>query len=139
MIDLFSGSGGIGIEALSRGADRAYFVEQNSEAAACITDNLKFTKMEDQAVLIKQDVYSALYGIHEKEVNIIFADPPYHEGHEEKLLAVFRELSYINTDTVIIVEADLQTDFDFAKSLGFKVTREKCYKTNKHVFLKKED
>lgn len=139
MIDLFAGSGGMGIEALSRGASRAYFVEQNAEAAACITDNLKFTRLADQAVLLKQDVYSALYGIHEKEVNIIFADPPYHEGHEEKLLSVLKEMGYVSADTLIIVEADLHTDFGFAGDLGFEVFREKCYKTNKHVFLKKAE
>ena len=54
-LDLFAGSGAIGIEALSRGAERAWFVEQNKAAADCIRQNLKFTKLEQQAVrLLRQ-------------------------------------------------------------------------------------
>ena len=136
-MDLFSGSGGIGIEALSRGAKRAYFVEQNNAAASCISDNLKFTRLMDQAVLLKQDVYSALYGISEKEADIIFADPPYHEGHEERLLQTLSELHFVTENTLIIIEADLKTELSFAEEFGFDIIREKKYKTNKHIFLRK--
>lgn len=66
-IDLCSGSGGIGIEAISRGARHAYFVENGREPAKCIAENLHFTKFEDRATLLKQDVVSALSSIHEKE------------------------------------------------------------------------
>ena len=53
-IDLFSGSGGIGIEALSRGANKAYFVENNQKAVACITENLEHTHLSDRAVVLRQ-------------------------------------------------------------------------------------
>lgn len=138
-LDLFSGSGGIGIEALSRGASKAYFVEQNKDACACIAENVKFTHMEKESVLLKQDVYSALYGIHESEVDVIFADPPYHEQHEEKLLAILSDMNYVTSNTLIIIEADLHTDFVFASKYGFHVFKEKKYKTNKHLFIRKED
>ncbi len=136
-IDVFSGSGGIGIEALSRGASHAYFIEKAPEAASCIVDNLKFTKLTDDATLLKQDFESALMGIHEKEADIIFADPPYREGYEERLLAILSKMDYVTNDTMIIIEALLDTEFDFAEEYGFEITREKCYKTNKHVFLRK--
>lgn len=136
-VDLFAGSGQIGIEALSRGAKKAYFVENGREAAACIADNVKFAKMTQEAVLLKQDVYAALYSIHEKEADIIFADPPYEGGHYEKLLSVLRDRSYVTEDTLLVCEADLGRDFGFAGEYGFHVEKEKCYKTNKHVFLKK--
>ena len=61
-VDLFAGSGGIGIEALSRGASHAYFVENAKEAAACIQENLTFTKFSDSATLLKQDVFAARKG-----------------------------------------------------------------------------
>lgn len=61
-VDLFSGSGGIGIEALSRGARKAYFVENNSKAIACITDNIEHTHLTDKSVVLKQDVFAALRG-----------------------------------------------------------------------------
>ena len=54
-VDVFSGSGGIGIEALSRGARKSYFIENDAKAAACIQENLSFTKLDDRAVLLKQD------------------------------------------------------------------------------------
>ena len=60
-LDLFSGSGAIGIEALSRGASHAVLVEQDSKAADCILENLQFTKLIDRAELQKCDVLTALH------------------------------------------------------------------------------
>ena len=137
-IDLFAGCGSIGIEALSRGASHAYFIDNDKEANTCIVENLHFTKMEEKATVLKQDALSALSGIHEKEADIIFADPPYEAGVEEALLSTLSRMSYVTPFTIIIIEADLSKTFEFASKYGFTVTREKCYKTNKHVFLKKE-
>lgn len=137
-VDLFAGSGQMGIEALSRGAKKAYFVENGREAFSCISDNVKFAKMTEEAVLLKQDVYTALYGIHEKEVGIVFADPPYEGGHYEKLLSVLRDRSFVTEDTLVVMESDLKRDFGFVEDYGFYVEKEKCYKTNKHVFLRRE-
>ncbi len=137
-VDLFAGSGGICIEAISRGADHAYFVENDKVAAACIQDNLSFTKFQDQATLLKQDVFSALFTIHEKEVDIIFLDPPYESGLEKELFSLLGRQPYITENTLLIMEAKLKTDFSFVKEAGFSVIREKNYKTNKHVFLKKD-
>lgn len=136
-IDLFSGSGGIGIEALSRGARHAYFVENQKNAIACIQENLKFTRLIDDATILKQDVLSALSGIHEKEADVIFMDPPYALSYERQVLEALSGMPYVTENTLIVVEALLDTDFSYADSLGFRITKEKCYKTNKHVFLKK--
>lgn len=137
-IDLFSGSGGIGIEALSRGARHAYFVDNNKEAFSCIQQNIGFTKMEQRATLLRQDVCGALALIHEKEADIIFMDPPYGEGYEEKVLAALADKAYVTDNTWIVIEAGLLEDFTFSASLGYEIIREKTYKTNKHVFLKKK-
>lgn len=134
-IDLCSGSGSIGIEAISRGARKCYFVENNKDAAKCITDNLHFTKFENRSVLLKQDVVSAISSIYEKEADIIFMDPPYQAGLEKPVLHALGQASYVTEDTLIIIEADLNHDFSWAEDTAFTVTREKCYKTNKHVFL----
>ena len=136
-IDLFSGSGGIGIEALSRGAKHAYFVENAKEAISCIQENLVFTKFTGRATLLKQDVLSALSMISEKEADIVFMDPPYELSIEESVFHALAEQKYITENTVIIVEAKLDRNFDFLNELGFEVTREKNYKTNKHVFCRK--
>lgn len=136
-IDLFSGCGGIGIEALSRGARHAYFVENQKNAITCIQENLKFTRLIDDATILKQDVLSALSGIHEKEADVIFMDPPYALSYERQVLEALQSMPYVTENTLIVVEALLDTDFSYADSLGFCITKEKCYKTNKHVFLKK--
>lgn len=136
-IDLFSGSGGIGIEALSRGAQHAYFVENEKDAISCIRENLVFTKFTDRATLLKQDVLSALSMIPEREADIIFMDPPYELSVEERVFQALAEQKYLTENTVVIVEARLDRNFDFLAELGFEVTREKNYKTNKHVFCRK--
>ncbi len=137
-VDMFSGSGGIGIEALSRGARKAYFVENAKEPLACIEANLSFIKLKNNAVVLKTDAVSSLHHIFEKEVDIIFMDPPYDMGHEKKILSCLKDMKFVTEDTIIIVEASLDTDFDYAAELGFEVYKEKRYKTNKHVFLRRE-
>ncbi len=136
-VDLFSGSGGIGIEALSRGARHAYFVENRKDAIACITDNLNFTRLSEQATLMKMDVLSALDSIHEKEVDVIFMDPPYEQSYEKQVLKVLKTKSYVTKDTLIVIEASLNTDFSYLEDMGYFIKKEKCYKTNKHIFCRK--
>ncbi len=136
-LDLFSGSGAIGIEAISRGAEKAYFIDNSPKALACIRQNLTFTKTANRAIVLKQDVCSALSGIREGKVNIVFMDPPYGCGYEKSVLSQLRESDYITKDTLIIVEADLKTDFSYLSELGFYIEKDKRYKTNRHVFLKR--
>lgn len=137
-LDLFSGSGQMGIEALSRGARRAYFVENGAKPFACIQQNVKFTRFEERAVMLRQDVLGALAAVHEKEVDIIFMDPPYGQGYEEKTLDMLKGMPYVTEETLIVVEAALDRDFSFVQELGYTVGKEKKYKTNKHVFIKKQ-
>ncbi|NLL76008.1 MAG: 16S rRNA (guanine(966)-N(2))-methyltransferase RsmD [Clostridiales bacterium] len=140
-LDLFSGSGGIGIEALSRGAKKVYFVENDKEAFACISQNVKHTGFDKKAVLLRQDVLSALSVISEKEADIIFMDPPYASGYEKEVLRALVDKPYLTENTLIVVEAALETDFSFLdgpENLGYKIWKTKKYKTNKHVFIIKE-
>ncbi|AOZ96401.1 16S rRNA (guanine(966)-N(2))-methyltransferase RsmD [Butyrivibrio hungatei DSM 14810] len=138
-IDLFAGSGGIGIEALSRGASRAYFIENAAKAYKCIMENLKTTHFEDVATVFKQDVVIALRNIHEKEADIIFIDPPYQAGLYERTLSQLSNMSYVTENTMIILESAVDMDFSFVSDYGFEVRREKEYKTNKHVFLYRKE
>lgn len=134
-IDLFSGSGGIGIEALSRGAKKAYFIENAANAYKCILENIKTTHFEDVSTVIKSDVVIGLRNIHEEEADIIFIDPPYHDDLYQRTLIQLAGMNYVTKNTMIIVEAPIDTDFSFVDDLGFEVRREKEYKTNKHVFI----
>lgn len=137
-LDLFSGSGGIGIEALSRGAKEAVFVENNPKAMACIKENLKFTRLASRAMTVTTDVMDALYRLEgDKIFDFIFMDPPYDRGLERKVLEYLSDSRLVYEDTVIIVEASRDTDFSYVDDLGLTVVREKVYKTNKHVFIEK--
>lgn len=135
-LDLFSGSGGIGIEALSRGAQKAYFVENDKKAIACIKENLAFTKLEDRASVLMADARTSIRMFPENTVfDCIFMDPPYNKGLEKEILSLLSDAKCIHQDTLIIVEASLQTEFDYLLELGYVVEKEKRYKTNKHLFL----
>lgn len=136
-VDLCAGSGQIGIEALSRGAKKVYFIENDAAAIKCIEENLKHTKLINDSVVLKQDAVTAMsYGIREK-ADVIFADPPYGMGTDAALLSAAVSSKAVTPDTIIIIEEKNDRDFSFAKDLGFDIIKEKVYKTNKHVFLRK--
>lgn len=139
-LDLFSGSGGIGIEALSRGAATAVFVENNSKACSCIRENLAFTKLQKNGKLLNMDVLQALHSLEgQPPFDIIFMDPPYSRGFEQKVLEYLSNSSLVDSQTLIIAEEELHEDFTYVGDLGFEIMRTKEYKTNKHVFLQKNN
>ena len=137
-LDLYSGSGGIGIEALSRGAREAVFVERNKVAASCIKDNLKKTCLEDKARLMHTDVMTALFNLEGHAVfDIVFMDPPYGQGYEKEVLSHLSGSKIIDDDSIIVVECLNGTDFDYLDAMGFDTVKTKKYKSNSHVFLKR--
>ena len=137
-LDLFSGSGAIAIEALSRGAAHAVLVEQNGKAAECIRENLIFTRTADRAEVYRCDVLTALRRLEgQKPFDIIFMDPPYHQELEHQVLASLADSSLADEYTVIGVEASLETDFSLLQGLGYHAYKYRKYKTNQHVFLQK--
>ena len=138
-LDAFAGSGAIGIEALSRGAERAVLVENNKDAYRVIKDNIHFTKFEDEAELVKSDVLTYCRRLSEVDFDIIFIDPPYGKGLERDLLMILNEKEFTNPDFTIIVEAKLDEDFSFIEDTKFRIYKTKNYKTNKHVFLCNSD
>ena len=133
-LDLFSGSGGIGIEAISRGAKESFFIENNKEAIKCIENNIKKTKTENKAHLIKGDVFTTIPSL-SGVFDIVFMDPPYGNEYEKKALKLLVDNKKVNEDTIIIVEADLKTDFSYLTEYGLKLDREKKYKTSRHLFI----
>ena len=135
--DLFSGSGAIGIEGLSRGAKRAVFVENNMNAVKCINDNVKFTKFTDESEVFRTDVLSFVRSRKTVDADIIFMDPTYGKGLERDVLAELSVKSFTNNDAIIIVEASLEEDFSYVYDLGFQIYKNKEYKNNKHVFMQK--
>ena len=139
-LDLFAGSGQIGLEAVSRGAKEAVFVESGKKAAACIQDNINFTKFNDQCRLLQMDVMAAIRSLEGKGAfQIIFMDPPYDHELEKQVMEALKDSHLADPDTLFIVEASLGTDFSWAAPMGYEIVRSKECKTNKHVFLRKRD
>lgn len=137
-LDLFAGSGGIGLEAVSRGAKKAVFVENSRKAAACIQDNINFTKFNSKCDLKCMDVLAALRTLERKYVfDIIFMDPPYHQELENSVLRYLKDSSILNEDTLIIVEEALDIDPETLTQDGYEIIKVKKYKTNQHIFLKR--
>ena len=136
-LDLFARSGGIGIEALSRGAKEAVFVENARNACGCIRENLTFTRLGEQATVMECDCLTAINRLSGKGVfDIIFMDPPYNKGLECDVLTHLKDTDLIDEYTKIIFEASLETDIHFVDELGYEAIKIKEYKTNKHIFVR---
>lgn len=135
-LDLFSGSGAIGIEALSRGAKHAVFVENNRKAINVIRENIHFTKFEDESDILLSDALSYVRGLVKVDFDVIFIDPPYHHELEKDVLLALARKTFSNPSVRIVVEACLEEDMDYLRSTPFVIEKVKAYKSNKHIFLR---
>lgn len=136
-LDLFAGSGQIGLEAVSRGAQKAVFVENSKKAAACIEENIQFTKLTERCTLLVKDVAAAISWMEGKETfDIVFLDPPYGKDLEKKTLQALAESSLLAEDAKIILETSVKTEISWMEEMGYEITKEKVYKTNRHIFLR---
>lgn len=137
-LDLFSGSGGIGIEALSRGAKEAVFVEKSKESLRCIEYNIEHTHLGDNAEILPMDVLNGIRNLSRrcKYFDLVFMDPPYEHNMELTVLEALDGSEIIDEKSLIIIETSLHTDEEQFNNYNFSVVRVKKYKTNQHVFLK---
>ena len=140
-LDLYAGSGQIGIEALSRGAEFAAFVEKSDEAVKCIKANIDKTKFADKSMILKLEDLSGIrtLELEKKRFDIVFLDPPYNQGLEQGILTALVGSAILNDEVIIIVEASKNTDFSFVDYLGLKIVKDKIYKNNRHLFLRKNN
>ncbi len=138
-LDLFSGYGSIGIEALSRGAKECIFVDDFNECKEVIETNLKFTKLFDKAKIYKKNVFDAILilGKENKKFDIIFMDPPYNEGLAEPALKAIVDNSILEESGYIIVESSSR--LPIPKVPNLKILRKKDYKTTIMTFFGLED
>lgn len=124
VLDLFAGTGQLGIEALSRGANRAVFIDAREDACKIIRENIRRTKFENQARVIRSDYLEYLRRCKEK-FDIILLDPPYAEVFLENALKSITEIDILQSGGIIITERplgkDLLCDFDgFTRSRDYK-------------------
>ena len=127
VLDLFGGTGQLGIEALSRDAKSAVFVDAREDACKIIRENLSRTKLEGQAKVVRSDYLDYLRRCRE-QFDIIILDPPYAEVFLENALKCITEIDILQTDGIIVAERPLGKELPYEFE-GF--TRSKDYKYGK--------
>ena len=138
-LDLFSGSGAIGIEALSRGARKAVFVEKDPKALAALKWNLSHTKLEQKAEVRPGNVQRVLEepGREGAQFELIYLDPPYHEGYYEPVLRQIKEEKLLKKGGFIVAEQKGHTSI--APVEGLRIFRVKDCKNTILSFLALEE
>ena len=127
VLDLFGGTGQLGIEALSRGAENAVFVDSREESCKLIRENLTRTKLQPQGKVVRADYLEYILRCREK-FDIILLDPPYAEVFLENALKTIVEIDILQSGGIIVAERPVEKElpFEFA---GY--TRSKDYKYGK--------
>ncbi|MBQ9942229.1 MAG: 16S rRNA (guanine(966)-N(2))-methyltransferase RsmD [Christensenellaceae bacterium] len=119
VLDAFSGSGAIGIEALSRGADAAVMIERDKTVAAILKKNLRETRLADRAQVIEADFFTAV-GRLTGQFDLIFLDPPYKAGLYRPAIEAIIEHNLLSEDGLILAEHDGTADLGPATEVKCK-------------------
>ncbi|MDD4570554.1 MAG: 16S rRNA (guanine(966)-N(2))-methyltransferase RsmD [Tepidanaerobacteraceae bacterium] len=135
-LDIFAGTGAVGLEALSRGAKNAIFVEKNALACSVIKQNLQQLDLTEKALVIQNDAVTVLTNLDlgANAFNIFFLDPPYYKNQIEVGLKAIRNLKMANS--IIVVQHPKDESFSFK---GFLCYKQKVYGKTVLTFLKRSD
>ncbi|MDR2832868.1 MAG: 16S rRNA (guanine(966)-N(2))-methyltransferase RsmD [Streptococcaceae bacterium] len=111
-LDLFAGSGGLGIEAVSRGVDKAYLIDRNFGAIKVIKENVAITKVPEKFEIIKMDAKKALQKFQEEALifDLVFLDPPYAKQEIIEIILAMQTNNLLDENALIICEADKKVD-----------------------------
>jgi len=112
-LDLFAGSGSVGLEAASRGASGVYFIEKDKILAAVARKNIENCSFEKKCRIINTDVRSGLNDLFKKncKFDIVFADPPYNNGLVEKTLKLLKKYPVFQEEALIVIQHSTREDF----------------------------
>ncbi|RPI77714.1 MAG: 16S rRNA (guanine(966)-N(2))-methyltransferase RsmD [Desulfobacteraceae bacterium] len=108
VLDLFAGTGGLGLEALSRGARHCIFVDRAAQAIQQIRKNISLCKYEARAMVVRQDLSQGLPqgpALGKSKFNLVFLDPPYGKGLVEKLLEEIRRQKLLDKGALLVAES----------------------------------
>ena len=133
VLDVFSGTGGLGLESLSRGSKYCYFIEKNKKVISYLEKNCKKTLKTKNYKIFNIDYFNLDIKLLDKKIDIVFFDPPYNY----KINNVFFNLILpkINKNSIFIIETNNKTKVPILKN--FKLINEKLFKNTKITFLKK--
>ena len=137
VLDLFGGTGQLGIEALSRGAKSAVFVDSQDSACKLIKENLQKTKFSNIASVVRADYLTFLRNCKEK-FDIILLDPPYIEVFLENSLKLITEIDILQTNGIIVCERPVEKELPWSFQ-GYKRSRDYKYGKTLLTVYRKED
>ena len=104
-LDLFAGTGSVGIEALSRGAEYVLFIERNRRPITVIRENLKSTNLQEGSMVIQADAFTFLEGLPNQQFNYVFIAPPqYKDMWERALISLDKHTEWLSKDAWVIVQ-----------------------------------
>lgn len=127
-VDLFAGSGGLGIESLSRGIETCIFIEKDPRAIQIIHENLKKCKLEEKAEVYKADATRAIKALEKRQarVDLLFVDPPYQKVGYYELIEHFFQKNLLTENAIILCEHE--KGVDLPSNYGpFRLTRKEIY------------
>ena len=134
VLDLFAGTGALGIEALSRGAAFTLFVDDGAEARALLRENVEALGLGGISKVYRRDA-TRLGPAHPMQpFSLVFADPPYRQGLGEKAVVSARDGGWLTADALVIVEE--AKDAGFRAPEGFEEIERRAYDDTEFVFLK---
>ena len=138
VLDLFAGSGALGLEALSRGAREAVFVDHDDGAECAVKHNIAAAAMDDRAVFIKNDYANAMKLFqNKKKFDIVFIDPPYDSGLYEKVMRDLAQYGLLSDGAAVTAESAFPLEI---AEWGYAVEKKKKYgKTFLTFFRWKEE
>lgn len=139
VLDLFAGSGALGIEALSRGASQAVFCDNSLDSIKIIKSNIEKARVADRSQIVSGDFKRCLRDMEAKNqsFDMIFVDPPYYEGLFEEVLDTIRSCKILKKDGIVIVEHDAKRPIGQVE--GLEVYKEKKYGITMLTFYCLED
>lgn len=124
-VDLFSGTGNLGLEAISRGAEKCYFCDNSRTSIGIISRNIKHCQAEEYSTVYGCDFRRALDRINEK-VDIFFLDPPYEDGLYEEAFKLIKSRDLLAEDGIIVAEHRKHQEFPEEIS-GFELIKQRKY------------
>ena len=133
VLDLFAGTGALGLEAISRGAGFALFVDDGTEARALIRGNVEVLGLGGVTKIFRRDATNLGEAHPNEPFSLAFLDPPYRQGLAEKALLSARAGGWLLPNAVIVVE---ESTAAFATPIGFEETERRAYDDTEFTFLR---
>lgn len=139
-LDLYAGSGSVGLEAASRGAGKVFFAEKNVRLASVIKQNIRNCGFEKHCRVFIGDIGICLKEICTKEhdIDLIFADPPYCRGLIGKTVGLLNKYNFIRRGCLIIIQHSIKETFDDSLTDGVHISDQRKYGENALTFLEME-